>query len=62
MTSLIQRQELGQIPGDGEGEGGLVCYSLWGHKESHDLETEQRRQTCLVYILPLFYRVFWFFT
>ena len=26
--------ELGQIPGDGEGQGGLVCFSLWGHKES----------------------------
>ena len=21
--------ELGQTPGDGEGEGGLTCYSLW---------------------------------
>ena len=26
--------ELGQIPGDGEGQGGLACYSPWGHKES----------------------------
>ena len=26
--------ELGQTPGDGEGQGGLVCYSPWGHKES----------------------------
>ena len=25
--------ELGQIPGDGEGQGGLVCCSPWGHKE-----------------------------
>ena len=25
--------ELGQTPGDGEGQGGLVCYSLWGHKQ-----------------------------
>ena len=25
--------ELGQIPGDGEGEGGLGCCSPWGHKE-----------------------------
>ena len=22
-----------QAPGDGEGEGSLACYSLWGHKE-----------------------------
>ena len=26
--------ELGQTPGDGEGQGGLVCCSSWGHKES----------------------------
>ena len=26
--------ELGQIPGDGEGQGGLACGSPWGHKES----------------------------
>ena len=22
-----------QVPGDGEGQGSLECYSLWGHKE-----------------------------
>ena len=26
--------ELGQTPGDGEGQGGLVCRSPWGHKVS----------------------------
>ena len=26
--------ELGQAPGDGEGQGGLECYSPWGRKES----------------------------
>ena len=26
--------ELGQIPGDDEGQGGLVYCSPWGHKES----------------------------
>ena len=26
--------ELGQTLGDGEGQGGLACCSLWGHKES----------------------------
>ena len=26
--------ELGQTPGDGEGQGGLVCCSPWGCKES----------------------------
>ena len=29
-----KEHELGQTSGDGEGQGGLVCYSLWGHKES----------------------------
>ena len=27
-------QEFGQTLGDGEGQGGLACCSLWGHKES----------------------------
>ena len=26
--------ELGQTPRDGEGQGGLECYSPWDHKES----------------------------
>ena len=25
--------ELGQTSGDGEGQGGLACFSPWGHKE-----------------------------
>ena len=29
--------ELGQTSEDGEGEGGLAWYSLWGHKESEDM-------------------------
>ena len=24
--------ELGQTPGDGEGQGGLACWNPWGHK------------------------------
>ena len=26
-------RELGQTSGDGQGQGSLVCCSLWGHKE-----------------------------
>ena len=26
-------RELGRTPGDGEGQGGLVCCSPWVHKE-----------------------------
>ena len=28
--------ELGQTPGDGEKQGGLVCCSPWGHRVRHD--------------------------
>ena len=34
MASPMQWHELGQTLGDGEGQGGLVCCSPWGHKES----------------------------
>ena len=30
--------ERGQTPGGGEGQRGLACCSLWGHKESNTTE------------------------
>ena len=30
--------ELGQTPGDGEGQGGLACCSPWGRKELNTTE------------------------
>ena len=30
--------EFERAPGDGEGQGGLVCCSSWGHKESKTTE------------------------
>ena len=30
----LNRHEFGQTPGDGEGQGSLVCPSPWGRKES----------------------------
>ena len=36
--------ELGQIPGDGEGQGGLACCSPWGHRIGHDWATKQQQQ------------------
>ena len=30
--------EIEQAPGDGDGQGGLVCCSLWGHEESDTTE------------------------
>ena len=34
--------EFKQAPGDGEGQGSLVCYSPWGRKESDMTATEQQ--------------------
>ena len=31
-------RKLEQTPGDGEGQGGLACCSLWGRKESDTTE------------------------
>ena len=30
----LNGREFAQAPGDGEGQGSLVCFSPWGHKES----------------------------
>ena len=34
ITDSMERQEFEQTPGDSEGQGGLVCCSPWGGKES----------------------------
>ena len=39
--------EFGQTPGDGEGQGSLVCCSPWGHRVGHNLVTEQQQQHTL---------------
>jgi len=31
---LLYGHECEQAPGVGDGQGSLVCYSPWGHKES----------------------------
>ena len=38
---LCNEDELGQTPGDGEGQGCLVSCSLWGRRVGHDWVTEQ---------------------
>ena len=38
MASPNHGYEFKQAPGDGEGQGSLVGYSLWGHKESDTTE------------------------
>ena len=34
----LKGHEFQQAPGGGEGQGSLVCYSPWGHKESDTTE------------------------
>ena len=34
----LNGQEFEQAPGDGDGQGSLVCCSPWGHKESDRIE------------------------
>ena len=34
----LDGQEFGQVPGDGEGQGSLVCCSPWGLKELNTTE------------------------
>ena len=38
----------GQIPGDGEGQGTLVCLSPWGRRVGHDLASEQQKKSDLI--------------
>ena len=40
--------EFEQAPGDGDGQGSLVCYSPWGHKESDT--TEQLNNSSHVFL------------
>ena len=34
----LDGHEFEKTPGDGEGQGSLVCFSPWGHKESDMME------------------------
>ena len=36
--------ELGQTPGESEGQGGLACYSPWGCRVRYGLATKQQRK------------------
>ena len=48
----LDGHEFEQAPGVGDGQGGLVCCSLWGPKESHMTERLNRAaQTFLYYPL-----------
>ena len=43
VVSRLSRHEFEQTPGDGEGQGRLMCCSLWGHRVGRDLVIEQQR-------------------
>ena len=49
ITNSMDKFE--QTPGDGEGQGSLVCCSSWGCRVRHDLEIEQQQQMIRVYHL-----------
>ena len=63
----LNRHEFEQAPGDGEGQGSLVCCSSWGHKESDTTEglnnkadkSKSLSQTCRIshvdHVHPNFY-------
>ena len=37
-TCNVYDVSLSETPGDGDGQGGLVCYDSWGRKESDTTE------------------------
>ena len=41
----LNGHEFEQTLGDSEGQGSLVCCSVWGRRVRHDLVTEQQQQT-----------------
>ena len=46
----LSEHEFDQTPGDGEGQGSLVCYSPWSHKES-DTTEQLNNNKCLTMLL-----------
>ena len=43
----LDGHEFEQVPGVGDGQGGLVCCSTWGHKES-DITVTELNWTCFL--------------
>ena len=35
LDGITNLMDIGYTPGVGDGQGGLVCYGSWGHKESN---------------------------
>ena len=47
-------QELGKILGDCKGQGSLVCYSLWSHKES-DMTWQLNNNSSFIQVVESFF-------
>ena len=50
----LSGHEFEQTPGDGEGQGSLMCCSPWGHKESgmtERLNDRERERCCNVQLM-----------
>ena len=53
--------ELGQTPGDGEGQGSLACYSPWDYKDSDSdscWEAEQQQHLTFLMWKFCFHKMF----
>ena len=48
----LSEHEFEQTQGQGEGQGGLACCSLWGRRVRHDLVTEQQTVGFLSPFIP----------
>ena len=56
----LDGHEFGWTPGDGDGQGGLVCCDSWGRKESDT--TERLNWTELIYFLSLWITFSYYYT
>ena len=50
LNHQLDGHEFEQTPGDSEGQGSLVCYSPWGHKELDTIERLNNNNIKSVYI------------
>ena len=50
----LKEHESEQALGDGEGQGSLVCYSPWGHKELYKTEPLNNNNLLLLNFLCLY--------
>ena len=54
----LNGHELEQTRGDSEGQGSLVCYSPWGHRQSDTTNQQQQQQPYVVWKLDVKHKDF----